>query len=326
VNYSSPAGRPIRVQIWGPIMVDGCPQPGSRVIKRDSGWRGFECCDCPDDRNGGDLDGEPHGTLTWSKPAGATQFEVVVLNPCPVFGISVQLDIKCDDACDDLEIARCMCVDGNDCGPECACCGGVCAKPCECDGIADGIDTFCQPKGNVWSAPCPGGGALFYPPCECENDTQAVYYGEPSGLFSEPSTPLKPGKNLLGCHKRILYASTSYGRYQEPGDCPTGNPNYSCCVKVKFKKKLYVCDGDRLRDVTEDYYVSKADCVGDPIDDCQVNSGPPFGAVIVNLGNCPEGTYCVKMNPRECMPCAECDAVEPDTGFFDTAPTCLPPP
>ena len=216
----------------------------------------------------------------------------------------------------------------DDCDPAThVCCGECCVLPCECGGIADGMETMCQPKPAVEMI-CPAGvqfGAILAPPCECEGDTQTKYYGEPFQLFHEPSTPLKPGKSLLACHKRIVYASVSYGKYLEPEPCWPHN-EYTCCVKVKFKKRLYMCDGDRLHDITNEYYVSKDDCVGDPIDDCQVNSGPPYSITIANLGNCPEGTYCVKMNPRECMPCDECDAAEPDTGFFDTKPTCIPPP
>lgn len=325
VSYSSPAGRPIRVQIWGPVMIDGCPEPGSRVIKSDSGWRGFECCDCPNARNGGDLEGEPRGTITWNKPAGATHFEVAVLNPCPMPFIGVQLDVKCDDECDDLAEARCACLEVTDCGPACACCAGTCVAPCECGGIEDAIATICFEKPATEPLICPTGGGIYPPPCECQDGTQTQFYGEPPWIFGEPSTPLKPGKSLVACHKRIVYASVSYGKYLEPEPCWPHN-DYSCCIKVKFKKKIYACDGDGLVDVTDDMFVSAGDCIGDPIEDCAVHAGPTFSGATANLGNCPEGTYCVKMAPNECMPCDECDAAEPDTGFFDTEPTCLPPP
>ncbi len=118
VSYSSLTREPIRVQIWGPIMADGCPVPGSRVIKADSDWRGDEDCDCPDARGGGGLEGGPTGQITWNKPRGATSFEVVVLH-CP--DPDYVLDIKCDADCDDLDE------------------GEECAHWCQLQGVDDDI-------------------------------------------------------------------------------------------------------------------------------------------------------------------------------------------
>lgn len=137
VSYSSLESRPIRVQIWGPIMENGCPVPDSRVIKSDSDWRGEACCDCPEDRPQGDLEGGPKGQITWTKPEGATWFEVYVFFPC-ANDSTYELDIKCDGDCDDLtEPASCPCEGDGDCAGGCHCCDGECqAEPCaEC--VAD---------------------------------------------------------------------------------------------------------------------------------------------------------------------------------------------
>lgn len=139
VSYCSTNSRPIRVQIWGPIMVNGCPQPGTRVIKTDSDWRGEDCCDCPDDRGEGQLEGGPKGQITWNKPRGAISFEVAVLTAC---GAAYTIDIQACDPCaeqDDPE--PCACEDDGDCNEGCHCCDGECqAEPCggcDCD-LSDG--------------------------------------------------------------------------------------------------------------------------------------------------------------------------------------------
>ena len=124
------------MQIWGPIMVNGCPQPGTRVIKTDSDWRGDECCDCPDDRNGGSLQGGPKGQITWNKPRGAISFEVAVLTAC---GATYTIDVQGCDSCDEqAEPGPCDCEVDGDCAEDCFCCDGVCvsgecAPQCSCD-------------------------------------------------------------------------------------------------------------------------------------------------------------------------------------------------
>lgn len=147
VSYSSLQGRPIRVQIWGPIMENGCEVAGTRVIKTDSNWRGDECCDCTADRPAGALQGGPKGQVTWNKPRGATWFEVYVFFPCPN-GSTYELDIKCDAPCDDLtEPEMCQCDDAGDCDDGCSCCNGRCRQAeCECETDDDcpcwAVDTY----------------------------------------------------------------------------------------------------------------------------------------------------------------------------------------
>lgn len=141
VAYSSLESRPIRVQILGPNMIDGCPEPGSRVIKADSNWRGQECCDCPNSRPAGQLQGGAKGQVTWNKPRGATWFEVYVFFPC-ANGSTYELDIRCDSACSVSDPCNCPCdpadpldcsVDNEDCrccpDPECPV-GGVATHRC----------------------------------------------------------------------------------------------------------------------------------------------------------------------------------------------------
>lgn len=154
VSYVSTNSRPIRVQIWGRIMQDGCEAPNTRVIKADSGWRGDACCDCPDLRGEGQLDGGPKGQVTWNKPRGTTWFEVAVLAAGCSEGY--ELDIRCDGECvQHPDPDPCPCTGDENCADGCHCCGGACREePCdECDTDEDcpcwGVDTYPQwPSGN----------------------------------------------------------------------------------------------------------------------------------------------------------------------------------
>jgi hypothetical protein len=128
VTYSSTNGRPIRVQIYGPIMVDGCPQPGTRVVKVDSAWRCEECCDCPEtsprSNDPRDCQGGGKGKVEWTKPDGVTSIEVVVLTAC---GAVYTLDIQACDECEPQpDPGPCFCEDDDDCAPGCACVDGEC--------------------------------------------------------------------------------------------------------------------------------------------------------------------------------------------------------
>lgn len=135
VSYSSLRSRPIRVQIWGPTLDSNCNVIASRVIKADSDWRGEECCDCPDDRGDGQLEGGPKGQITWTKPRGVTSFEVYVFFPCPKGGDTYELNIECSDNCTPTPNPElCICADDDDCADGCHCCGGRCQpEPCACD-------------------------------------------------------------------------------------------------------------------------------------------------------------------------------------------------
>ena len=144
VKYVAMNGRPIRVQIWGPIMVNGCPQPNTRVIKTDSQWRCEECCDCPDtpprSNDPGECEGGGKGQITWNKPRGVTSFEVAVLTAC---GAAYKLDIQACEECElEDDVGPCACEGDGDCAPDCICCDEECVKkddipPGKCCGPCD---------------------------------------------------------------------------------------------------------------------------------------------------------------------------------------------
>lgn len=162
VKYSSLSSRPIRVQIWGPNMVNGCPEPGSRVIKSDSGWRGEECCDCPSARPAGALQGGPSGQITWTKPRGAQSFEVYVFFPC-ANGSQYELNINCDSPCGDPQgPVKCACgpdVTPSNCnGENCQCCAR-CITPC-----ASGACGW-PAAGRLEFVDCNLSTCCVYPPC-----------------------------------------------------------------------------------------------------------------------------------------------------------------
>ncbi len=100
ISYVSKNSKPIRIQIWSPSVNSNCEQIASRVIRRDTHWRGVECCDCPDDRPTGDLEGGPSGHIRWQKGRGITSFEVRILNPC---GAEYELRVECNKQCPDLD-------------------------------------------------------------------------------------------------------------------------------------------------------------------------------------------------------------------------------
>lgn len=155
VSYISRNSRPIRVQIRAPVLDANCNIVATEVVKSDSDWRGEECCDCPDLRNGGDLQGGSKGQIRWKKPRGVTTFTVVVLNPC---GADYGLDIACTDQCGDLGTPQmCPCDVDADCNldADCHCCCGECKQECRdnCDEFADWTleAKFCDAT-LVWSA------------------------------------------------------------------------------------------------------------------------------------------------------------------------------
>lgn len=79
---------PDRFQILGPTLDGNGNVVASRVMKRDSGWRGNPgYCKEPD--------GPPTGTLVWEKGLGITCFEVAVLAPCPAtaWGYKVRCEV-----------------------------------------------------------------------------------------------------------------------------------------------------------------------------------------------------------------------------------------
>jgi hypothetical protein len=131
ISYVSKNSKPIRVQIWAPNVNANCQQTASRIIKRDSNWRGSPCCDCPDDRPEGDLQGGPEGHIGWTKAKGVTSFEVRVLNPC---GAEFEVRIECAKQCPDLDDPEpCPCSGIGDCADGCECRCGKCQEPCpEC--------------------------------------------------------------------------------------------------------------------------------------------------------------------------------------------------
>lgn len=142
VSYVSTNAKPIRVQIWAPVLDENCNVIASRVIKADSAWRCDECCDCPNtwprSNDTRDCQGGPAGQVTWHKPRGVTSFEVEVTEAC---GATAAYDIQvCTDcvAFNDNDWAPCACDNDQDCNqlarqPDggCHCCDGVCQpEPC----------------------------------------------------------------------------------------------------------------------------------------------------------------------------------------------------
>lgn len=131
VSYVSLNSRPIRVQIYGPILSNGCPIPGTRVIKLDSLWRCGECCDCPDQSprsNDPRPCAAPSGTINWTKPQNVTAFEVVVLSACGAsyeLSVGVTGDPPCDPCGELPEAGPCPCATNADCH-DCLCCEGEC--------------------------------------------------------------------------------------------------------------------------------------------------------------------------------------------------------
>lgn len=200
VSYSSTNGRPIRVQIYGPIVVDGCPQPGTRVVKVDSEWRCEECCDCPEtpprSNDPRDCAGGGKGQVQWTKPDGVTSFEVAVLTAC---GAAYSLDIQACEGCDPQpDPGPCSCETDDDCAPDCVCCEGECVKkddipPGKCCGPCDEENPCpegCACVDGKCATPCQGpcpcpagcncctGGWAFFTACELYVTEQLTYIDE----------------------------------------------------------------------------------------------------------------------------------------------------
>lgn len=309
VAYSSPKSRPIRVQIWGPVMQNGCPVPGSRVIKSDSNWRGDPCCDCPDTRPAGALQGTAKGQVTWSKPRGATSFEVVVLDPCVS---NYTIDVQACSACTaQPDPAPCDCEDDGDCGPDCQCCDGKCqSDPCGCDQPCDPSCGFQQVGGDQWVL---GGGAPH-------------------------ATCFLPGKAaLVGQCQHFWINSWSRSRLDGQRFYESAGRLGDYCVRVKFKWRYYMCTNNELRDITN--WVGKpvapgqcqpAACVteqcetvdmdenGDPIDPpitvcTPIRGNPLVAGGFARLGECLEGEYCYAATATGGfgVDCDECPAAAP---------------
>lgn len=178
VSYTATNGRPIRVQIWGPIMVDGCPQPDTRVIKVDSDWRCEECCDCPDvpprSNDPGDCVGGSKGQITWTKPDGVTEFEVTVLSACDaVYTLDIQ---ACEECTAQQDPGPCACEDNDDCAEGCECVDGACQPPPQCDS-----PPFCYLNDPSGLGPDFWCGSLSCR-CDAENPVGApCFYLAPSG-------------------------------------------------------------------------------------------------------------------------------------------------
>lgn len=118
VAYVSTCGRPIRAQIWAPLLSGtGCEQIADRTIVGDSQWRGTEDCNCDFDPPGG-FKGVPKGFVKWrTKQRGVTTFEVQILTECPEN--EWQITVTCGP-CAEMPNYKCCC----DCGtlrPEVGC-------------------------------------------------------------------------------------------------------------------------------------------------------------------------------------------------------------
>jgi hypothetical protein len=222
VSYSSTNGRPIRVQIYGPIMVDGCPQPGTRVVKVDSAWRCEECCDCPEtsprSNDPRDCQGGGKGKVEWTKPDGVTSFEVVVLTAC---GAVYTLDIQACDECEPQpDPGPCSCEDDDDCAPGCVCVDGECvAGGCVDFGACClGLECYSLP-----AALCAEYGGTMTGKCDC--------CGEPGTAFT-----------VCG-QESYYYVGNSETLDCEcvPYHCPSSGPGSFWGTKQQCEKYLADC-------------------------------------------------------------------------------------
>ena len=328
VSYVSLNSRPIRVQIWGPTLDANCNIIATRVIKADSDWRCEPCCDCPDTpprSNGVDeCVGGPKGQITWRKPRGVTYFEVATLEAC---GGSADIIVKCSDDCGPMpDPDMCECEDDGDCNEGCHCCpdaSGVnrcgpdpcgCEQPCnpECEVVEPA-----QVRGPSLGAEC-----YFYP-SEWKTSGALDIPSEPAVSWQwKPGYPNKISGN--GCTYFWHFAqSRTTGQL-------VGHPFYGCCGRVKFQWKLYMCDGEQLKDITGSAVTIT--CQDQPI---QVDDGeggtitqypecvPCLQPGRAGLGGCLSGEYCFGIGFGYCNAsclnsCDGCLAAAPDSaGIFD---------
>lgn len=243
VSFISTNSRPIRVQIWGPTLDQNCNVIASRVIKADSGWRADECCDCPNARNGGALQGGPKGQIIWNKPRGVQSFEVAVLTAC---GPTYQISIQCSGECPDLgNPAMCACDVDGDCNPPCVCvtqpdgskkCGPPLCPPCPAGDCAWPADR------QEFGLPC-GGNPCCDPPEMMGNASsryQWISDNLPFGVTWKDGFPAA----LAGCNfKWVTDIST--------GLCFIGADN-ACTSESQCRHRLMVinCDTQSVEDIT----------------------------------------------------------------------------
>ena len=202
----------------------------------------------------------------------------------------------CKD-CEEGEEGKCCC--GGQPGECCQvgeyCCSGVCQEsPCSpCDAPC-AEDCFFEQPGDLSPCDYAWGYWAGTPPMDFEWKT-----GYPDALD--------------GC----TYAwVTVRARSAEKG-LVNGSAD-SACWKVKFRHSLIVCDGETLRDITNQAITvtcSPSATSGSPVFGCSINAGD----------GCRSGEYCFgsPFNPNGTgavgLDCAECSAASP-TGDVDFLP------
>lgn len=309
ISYSSTKGRPIFIQIWGPIMVDGCAQPGTRVIKAVKGWNCDECCDCPDtpprSNNPGPCEHGPAGTMNWTKPTGMTWFEVAVLAACGAQA-TYEIDIQSEDP-NAWPPRECKKADGPECGtapdetyltpPCCECPQGTCENACQCCEVCvKPCDPECVWPQNKfqWMDPvCPCCAATFtipgFPPPNPDNWRRAraqEYLGIIPFAFQDAGTTWKPGApaSLQGCDWRIVFDSAF--AYCDWPNCDPENPDPECFRSYRLEMAVLVLscgdDGPSLKDITDRVidgpttltFEDRPECKG-PNDECPGDADIP---------------------------------------------------
>lgn len=289
-SYSATNGRPIRVQIYGPIMVNGCPQPGTRVVKVDSLWRCEECCDCPDtpprSNDPRSCAGGAKGQVKWTKPRGVTSFEVAVLTAC---GAAYTLDIQACNTCSSRpDPGPCSCIVDSDCAPDCICCDGECIKkdavPAgKCCGPCDGENPC--PKG----CDCVDGKCSACPQIVSYNgDTLPFFVGESCSGANFNNDPEGQAKIAQQWMDAIAAWMNANGYFEAAGFAyPPAGPSCTACVGPDGTCDLWssaifgvsaCCDGVQATDFGPDWLDVFGDVFPgqDPPFYWQSFSGSPF--------------------------------------------------